>query len=334
MSEPDALRCPGCGEPLPASIELLTGALRCERCGLEVPIPEPPAPDLAFDTPPAEPRAAEPPTEPVVDWPPPPRTLAIEHWFQDANPAGTVPTPPEGLPTVEDEAPPSEPPAEGGASPLAELTPADSPPDAGPILEPAPPADFGTNGVSAEYSVPSTSPPEAAPEPVGLEPPPLPTEPPPLPGAAPEPPPLPAEGLLIIDAPVPGVPLLPTPPVLPATADEPEVLVAEEPLPLVKPVAPVVKAVSPAARTDPDRPRPRTAPAPRPRDGEVARPKPQVGLALVVMAALLLVVALGLAVIGYAIWSGLQTAAKPRRAEAVYDGAAGQGVLMAWPARR
>lgn len=310
MTEPDALKCPGCGELLPASVEMLTGAVRCERCGVEVPIPEPVVPDLVFDSPPPELPAPDTAAVPAVDLPPTPRVLDIEHWFPDA--ATPAADPPSTDPLVVSE--------EFG--PIAELQAAEVP-DTN-ELDNADRASF-TQLYTTPVPVPveqthrlpvNTDPPDYAP-PVGnastietqrvvhpAEPLPPPTEgvPPPLP-----------EGLTVFDAPIPGVPLLPTPPVLIVAPEEPEVLVPDEPVPVVQPIVPLMKPVHDAAT---DRPR-KSKPEPRSHDEAERRPKPQVGVALIVMAILFVVVAIGLAVIGYAIWSGLQTAAKPRRADLI-----------------
>lgn len=281
MPDPDVLRCPGCGTELRPTLDALTGALRCERCGLAAPIPHPATPTLYFDEPP-----------PLPDEPPPlpPTTLGIEYWFQDAPKPSEEPRPPV----------------------IDEIAP-----------EPFPPADLEVAEAPSETEARPPREPES--------------EPPDLPSAstadeAPPPSPAPSERLelTIVEEPLPGVPLLPTPTVLAPVEDA----APADDIPVVQPrPAPVAKARPVAA----DRPKPPIT-VTRPREDDPPRPKPQLGLALAVMAILLLVVVVGISVIGYAIWTGLRSASRPRTEAApavwtvaVSDRSVGAGPLSISP---
>ena len=121
------------------------------------------------------------------------------------------------------------------------------------------------------------------------------------------------------------------PPEPPVVEPEPEVVELEPdavPLPDSALDADDVPVVRPSGRPARDtvalpeaRPvaAPRREPAPvRPpaRDDADDRPRSQTGLAVLVIAGLLAAVVVGLSVIGYAIWAGFKTVARPPRAEA------------------
>lgn len=68
----------------------------------------------------------------------------------------------------------------------------------------------------------------------------------------------------------------------------------------------------PAKRADPP---PRVFDAPRTAQHEPRRPEPKIGLALLVLFAMIVAIGCALAVILVALWMGFQTVAKPRRSE-------------------
>jgi len=110
----------------------------------------------------------------------------------------------------------------------------------------------------------------------------------------------------------------------PPAKEEPEALVVPLPddafdeVPVVqlaaKPVEELPEARPiPAKRADPA---PRVHDAPRTRQQEPTRPEPKMGLALLVLFAMIVAIGCALSVIVAALWMGFQTVAKPRRSEA------------------
>jgi hypothetical protein len=106
----------------------------------------------------------------------------------------------------------------------------------------------------------------------------------------------------------------PAPPPLPAEPAPQELVILDEPVPEVPVVRPAAKPV----RVEPTpvaRPRPGDLPWPARADEPIERPKPQIGLAMVILLLLLLGTCGGVFVITYAIWAGFKRFT-PKRAEA------------------